>query len=663
MLSVRALPLLSFAALAFTSVASAQEVADVRTLRELEASLLVRDAASRARAQAWALAVGMPVRTELPNGTIREIVGWNADGPMFRTTLNVDTAQTIRTTRVWPGGGAGLSLTGTGILMGIWDGGRVDNAHTEFSGRVAIGNPVAVSNHGTHVAGTMIARGANAAAKGMAYAGNLRSYDWNSDIAEMASAAIAPHNIRVSNHSYGYVAGWTFGWVNGSRWTWMGRFADTRDWKFGFYDSTSKDVDTMLFSAPFYLPVVSAGNDRNDNGPAAGAVYDIRNAANTAWTTSTAARVPDGNYDSIPMGLQTAKNTLTVAAVRPIPGGYAGPASVLMSTFSSWGPADDGRIKPDISACGVSVFSTEPGGAYGTKDGTSMAAPSVAGSLGLLVQRQRQVRGTDMRAATLKALAIHTADEAGAAPGPDYAFGWGLMNTERAARHIGMQNFHPYAIREFVKANAQTIQIPVVSDGVTPFKVTIAWTDRAGTPTSVAVNPRNRMLVNDLDLRVVRGATTYLPWRLSWSAPAAPAVRGDNVYDNVEQVVLPVLPVGTNLIRVTNKGALVGGAQAFSMIVSGINPPVAVSGPASFRGGRPTNLIVRVYDPAPAGGVRIALSSTSPAIPVPASVVIPAGATAVLVPILPRVVTANTTVRVTANGSGVSRTGSFVVTP
>lgn len=41
-----------------------------------------------------------------------------------------------------------------------------------------------------------------------------------------------------------------------------------------------------------------------------------------------------------------------------------------------------------------------------------------------------------MRAATVKGLALHTADEAGPDPGPDYMFGWGLMNTKRAAFQI-----------------------------------------------------------------------------------------------------------------------------------------------------------------------------------------------------------------------------------
>lgn len=64
-----------------------------------------------------------------------------------------------------------------------------------------------------------------------------------------------------------------------------------------------------------------------------------------------------------------------------------------MSSFSSWGPTDDGRIKPDIVADGVSVFSTTAthDSSYGYKSGTSMATPNAAGSLLLLQELSQQL--------------------------------------------------------------------------------------------------------------------------------------------------------------------------------------------------------------------------------------------------------------------------------
>src|SRR5690606_3289267 len=90
------------------------------------------------------------------------------------------------------------------------------------------------------------------------------------------------------------------------------------------------------------------------------------------------------------------------------------------------------------SAKGVNTFSSVASSnfAYGTMSGTSMASPSVAGGAILLQQHYNDLNQEFMLASTLKGLIIHTADEAGTAPGPDYRFGWGLMNTERAAEVI-----------------------------------------------------------------------------------------------------------------------------------------------------------------------------------------------------------------------------------
>ena len=186
---------------------------------------------------------------------------------------------------------------------------------------------------------------------------------------------------------------------------------------FGFYDTQARDWDQIASDAPGYLICKSAGNDRGD-GPTGGEYPQ------------------DGPYDCIG-NAGTAKNVFTVAAVEDIPGGYTQPSDVVMSSFSSWGPCDDGRIKPDISANGVALYSTDDDNNtdYQSLSGTSMSAPSATGSLILLQQHFQNLNGSGnlMSAATLKNLVIHTADEAGPDPGPDYMFGWGLMNTYTAA--------------------------------------------------------------------------------------------------------------------------------------------------------------------------------------------------------------------------------------
>jgi subtilisin family serine protease len=131
-----------------------------------------------------------------------------------------------------------------------------------------------------------------------------------------------------------------------------------------------------------------------------------------------------------------AKNLLVVGAVNGIGASYSKKEDVVMSSFSSWGPTDDGRIKPDIVADGVSVYSSiaTNDSSYAALNGTSMATPNAAGSLLLLQELSQQLSPKKfIKAATLKALAIHTANEAGDAPGPDYKFGWGLLNMYDAA--------------------------------------------------------------------------------------------------------------------------------------------------------------------------------------------------------------------------------------
>lgn len=89
------------------------------------------------------------------------------------------------------------------------------------------------------------------------------------------------------------------------------------------------------------------------------------------------------------------------------------------------------------------------------------------------------------------------------------------------------------------------------------------------------------MLINDLDLRVTSpSGTTNFPWVLNPATPTNAATSGDNVRDNVEQVLITNTVVGTYLIRVTHKGALLNDAgqtnnQAVSVLLSGNVPQSA----------------------------------------------------------------------------------------
>ena len=517
----------------------------------------------RAEAEEYARQYNIPIRYENDKGTLFELQYISEFGiPMYYQTDNATAAATISTDQVYSGGSAGLSLDGSGITVHEWDGGGVRLTHQEYGGRVIqVDGPIATHYHSTHVAGTIMASGVQASAKGMAPAANLRAFDWNSDESEMASEAAA--GALMSNHSYGYTRGWSW---NGSSWVWYGNssISSEEDYLFGFYDSGSQEWDQIAHDAPYYLIVKSAGNDRGD-GPGT-------------------SPPNDGPYDCIgTRGIS--KNVLTVGAIEDIPGGYSGPSSVVMSSFSSWGPADDGRIKPDIVTNGVGLYSTYDGSDtdYNSISGTSMATPSATGSLALLQEHWENLNGSGnfMRAATLKALVIHTADEAGSNTGPDYEFGWGLMNTKNAALKIS-EDQTINVIDERTLSNGGSYNRTVYSNGSEPLKVTICWTDVPGTPVSAQLDPLDPMLVNDLDLRITKDANTYYPWKLSRNNPTNAATNNsENDVDNVEVVYIANPTQGNYTITIDHDGALSGGSQAYSIILSGIsvstNPPSITS--------------------------------------------------------------------------------------
>ena len=494
--------------------------------------------------------------------------------PVYYETNNLNAAKTISTDDVWPGGSGGFSLDGAATVLGelgMWDGGGVRLTHQEFGGRVSqMDSPSGTHYHSTHVAGTMVAAGVYPNAKGMSFAGTLAAYDWNSDNSEMAAAAAAGMN--VSNHSYGYATGWRY---SDGDWYWWGdaSVSAIEDYGFGFYSNEAHDWDEIAYNAPYYTICKSAGNDRDDSGPGAGGGHYVLVLGDWVWSTDT--RDPDGgtdHYDCVSWN-GTAKNIITVGAVNDIPAGYASPAGVVMSSFSGWGPTDDGRIKPDLVANGIGLYSTDHGNNfdYLTISGTSMSAPNLSGSVNLLVRHYEATHGsTTPLASTVKAVLIHTADEAGPNDGPDYMFGWGLMNTLKAARIIQEDVTRPGTILEEVLANGETDLISFVSDGIMPIRVTLSWTDPPGSPPPASLNPPALMLVNDLDLRVehVATSTVYLPYVLNPGSPGDAATTGDNYRDNSEQVYFATPPPGECEVTVTHKGTLAAW-QYYSLVLSG----------------------------------------------------------------------------------------------
>jgi len=548
---------------------------NVSTLNILAAKYAQSNKEKREEILRLAKEKGLLIRRDT-NGNVIELQYLDKYGfPVYYITNNANAAATTSTKKIYSGGGLGLNLSGTNMRAGLWDGGNVRVTHQEFNNtgtpRVVNHNAAVENSHSTHVAGTIAAGGVKSAAKGMAFNANVDAYDWTDDITEMTTAATG--GLLVSNHSYGIIAGWYYDGIN---WYWYGNTAisTTEDYHFGFYDDTSADIDTLAFNAPYYLMVKAAGNDAFYAPVSQPISHKVWSGG--GWVTSTAVREPNGGadgYDCI-SSWGNAKNVLTIGAVNDITAGYTQPSDVVIASFSSRGPTDDGRIKPDIVANGMALYSSDisnnSNNYYSSKDGTSMATPNVTGSLLLLQEHHNKLYSTYMKAATLKALVINTADESGSAEGPDYIYGWGLLNTATAANAISNKNVYSL-LREETLANGATYNLTVASTGTGPLSVTIAWADPGSAPVAASLNPSNTMLVNDLDIVVTKSGTTFYPYVLDRLNPANPATKGVNSIDNVEKVYIANPTAGTYTITVNHKGTLTNGSQDFSLVATGIS--------------------------------------------------------------------------------------------
>jgi hypothetical protein len=474
------------------------------------------------------------------------------NNPVYRIPLNANAGITTGASKLHSGA-IGLKLEGQNFLIGLWDDGKV-SSHIEFGNRIISNEVENAHDHSTHVAGTLIAEGVNPLAKGMSPRAKIASFYFDNDEVEMAAQAKTDQtSLLFSNHSYGQPTGW---YKDDGVLKWAGdpSISVDEDFNFGFYGERASVIDQIAFLAPYYSIVWAAGNDRAEPG--------------------NGTHPPDCNsgtgYDCI-IPDAVGKNIITVGAVDKVLS-YTNPASVAMSYFSSWGPTDDGRIKPDLVGDGVSLFSSVAGGVntYAMLGGTSMATPNVAGSLVLVQELYSKLHGGKlMKASTLKALAIHTARESGNFPGPDYSYGWGLLNVEAAANLLLREDRKNNLIIESNLKQGETKEWVLTPKPNQKITATIVWSDPAGTPVAVKLDPTNRMLVNDLDIKISDAdGNEFFPWTLNPMTPSQAATRGNNDRDNVEKIEFDFPLQKTYKVVVSHKGQLKNGHQDFSLIIS-----------------------------------------------------------------------------------------------
>ncbi len=402
-------------------------------------------------------------------------------------------------------------LNGQGMSVAVVDGGLVRNTHREFveagvSSVVLDNSGASFEDHATHVAGTIIADGDDAKARGVANEATLYSYTFlDSAFADMTMKIYQHDGVLISNHSYGY----------------------SDKTKLGEYDSEAAKQDRAVEGNPFLNIFEAAGNDGKDSAyPAYGKIKGPGNS----------------------------KNIFTIGALNINASGIA--------NFSSNGPTIDGRIKPELCTRGESVYSTGSSSDddYFWMSGTSMATPSATGVGILASQAYKKVSGGyDIRHDILKACMINTAVDKGRV-GPDFDTGFGMIDAKATIDTINSLSTTKPLIYSDSISNQESKKLSFTMKERGLFKATISWVDPEANPAST------KALVNDIDMWLENSVgKKFYPFTLNASNPTALAVATkQNHVDNNEQIEVKNLPVGRyNLV--INGGLIITPSQEFAV--------------------------------------------------------------------------------------------------
>ena len=426
---------------------------------------------------------------------------------------------------------AEYGLDGAGLVLAVAEG-RIDPTLIDFHNRLDITYHPSTTNagHATSVGQFMAGAGnENPLNKGMAYGAEVISHSWS--IWGNAASLYANPGLRVSNQSWG--AGCNAG-----------------------YNNDARAVDLTLDSLPHFMMVFSTGNSQGSN---------CGYGAGHGWGTVTG-------------GVKTAKNVISVGALTRYD---------EVTGFSSFGPATDGRIKPDLSTVG--------------EGGTSFASPTVSGVFAQLHQAYMQHHGgTEPPAVLIKAILQNTADDIGN-PGPDFKHGYGKVNARKAFRVIDEGSWSVNSVSN----GQQRLLALTVPPHTRELKVMVYWPDVAGAGNAA------KALVNDLDMALIApgGGSTWLPWVLNPSPDSLTlnnhAIRGIDTLNNMEQVTLMNPAAGTYQIRV-NGTEVPMGPQTFYVVTQTYQDELVLTYPLGGEGFVPGEKEIIRWDATGAGSFDLA---------------------------------------------------------
>jgi uncharacterized membrane protein len=435
---------------------------------------------------------------------------------------------------------AAKGVDGSGITWADVDTG-LDASHPDITGRATAyvtypGAPAANTDsdgHGSHTAGAIFGDGFNGTG-----IQDPNGFYWGTGAAPGAS-------LVVQNALFASTWPPPGGWEVMSKDSLInGAIGSSNSWYTGAsgsqgYSGVARTHDLMIRDGNFDTPAVSEP------------IIMVFSAGNSCEQYPCSMNVTEP---------KEAKNMIVVGASDNYPREGSGVSDIAF--FSSRGPAEDGRILPNIMAPGYQTVSfngssgncgstVSGAGApyYNYCSGTSMAAPFVSGAAVLVADWWGQEGWGTPSPAMVKALLINGAvDMSGGDDGwghinsnvPDMDQGWGLVNLDNVIR-TGLPSLYFDQERIFHDTGEVWALSVRPADPALPIKISLIWSDAAG---AIGANPA---LVNDLDLRVESNSLIFRGNQFSegWSVSGGPP----DVLNNIENVYIQN-PSGTYTIWV-----------------------------------------------------------------------------------------------------------------